>query len=127
MLLLTLAGHQWNESGCGNAVSGNARSSRRTQPQLETASGPNDSGMTSAFVHYNQLAGGLLSKGLSGQIFTQISDIECELSGRSSLFRVSVCAARTLNAVGTSRVKLYRCDKGTFKEQPVGHARRKEA
>jgi hypothetical protein len=34
-----------------------------------------------AYIGYNQLAGTLLSKGLSGQIFTQISDIECELSG----------------------------------------------
>jgi hypothetical protein len=37
--------------------------------------------MTTAYLGYNEQAGALLAKGLSGQIFTQISDIECELSG----------------------------------------------
>jgi hypothetical protein len=40
-----------------------------------------DQGLTDAFVDYNQMASALLEGGLVGQIFTQISDIECEQSG----------------------------------------------
>lgn len=40
-----------------------------------------DKGLTDAFVRYNGLASGLLESGLGGQIFTQITDIECECNG----------------------------------------------
>jgi hypothetical protein len=40
-----------------------------------------DQGLTDAFVKYNEMASALLEGGLVGQIFTQISDIECEQSG----------------------------------------------
>ena len=80
-------GHQWNETGCGHVVSGNARAPDElaaSQLRLEGAAAVapgGDTGMTAAYLRYNVIAGSLLSKGLSGQIFTQISDIECELSG----------------------------------------------
>jgi hypothetical protein len=45
------------------------------------ASGLPSQDLTDAFVGYNKIAAGLISKGLAGQIFTQISDIECEQSG----------------------------------------------
>lgn len=76
-----IKGHQWNASGCSHVISGNARAAHLVAAPVPQAPPGGDTGMTAAYLGYNKLAGGLLAKGLSGQIFTQISDIECELSG----------------------------------------------
>ena len=48
-----------------------------------------------------------------------------DAAARPVLFRVPVCAARTLNATGQLRVTLYPCGRSTFKGQPVVHGRSK--
>ena len=53
----------------------------------ETATDPNR--VEQLYLSYNALAKPLLAQGLSGQIFTQISDIECECSGLLTYDRLS--------------------------------------
>ena len=48
-----------------------------------------------------------------------------DAAARPVLFRIPVCAARTLDATGQLRVTLYPCGRSTFKEQPVVHGRSK--
>ena len=48
-----------------------------------------DQGLQDAFTRYNTIAAGLLKQGLAGQIFTQITDIECEVNGLLTYDRTS--------------------------------------
>ena len=73
---LPVIGHEWSPCDGSDA----RRDARRLKMHGAAAALP-DPGLTNAFVAYNQDAAKLLSKGLAAQIFTQITDIECERSG----------------------------------------------
>jgi len=77
---LDVEGHMWTSTGkytCdGQAITEHKGRQLAHQPPLH------DKGLDGTFAHYNEIVGGgLLNKGLAGQIFTQITDIECERNG----------------------------------------------
>lgn len=86
---VAVEGHQWAPNGCAG---GSHKSFEEplfgSKAKMRRRSGSGDNGLEEAFVQYNKEAGRLLNNGLAGQIFTQISDIECELNGLLTYDRV---------------------------------------
>ena len=60
-----------------------------------------DPALAAAFAQYNAISAGLLAEGLRAQIFTQLSDIECEQNGLLTydrLHKVDPAAIAAANA-----------------------------
>merc|ERR1711971_265768 len=59
-------------------------------PQRQRTQTLPDKGLDDTFAHYNEIVRReLLARGLAGQIFTQITDIECERNGLLTYDRIS--------------------------------------
>lgn len=81
---LDVKGHMWTSTGEYTCDGKQHSLGRASAPGT-----PPDKGIDDSYAHYNELAGGLLARGLAGQIFTQITDVECERNGLLTYDRVA--------------------------------------
>ena len=93
---LSVSTHVWNATCAGlNTQTGGERMGSRAQ---STRAALPDEGLQGAFERYNNISSGLLKQGLAGQIFTQITDIECEVNGLLTYDRVAKVDLKRIHA-----------------------------